>query len=166
MQTDTPQNGGEVSAWLPIRAYRKLPCGWKSRNWNIPPFPLPRISGILKRSHGEHPLKLRFWHWLVLAVCVTVSVGLSYRNLRVAQGEHAFARLGCPACHLAGGAPSLAHVGSKYDRAALAEFIGNPETVYACRGHRSLNVGYLPMPRLAASGRDVVALSFYLSAQR
>jgi hypothetical protein len=111
-------------------------------------------------------LKLRLWHWLVLAVCFVVSVAILYRGHQVTEGRKAFERLGCPSCHLAGGAPSLAHVGSKYDRATFVEFVGDPETIYVRRGYKSLNSGYLPMPRLKASHRDVEMLSYFLAAQR
>jgi hypothetical protein len=115
---------------------------------------------------GEHPLKLRYWQWMVLAVCSVVSVGVLYRGHQVTEGRMAFERLGCPSCHSAGGAPSLEHVGRKYDRATFVKFVSNPEPIYARRGHQPLNPGYLPMPRLEASPRDVEAISYFLSAQR
>jgi hypothetical protein len=111
-------------------------------------------------------LKLQPWHWLVLVICIAIACVALYRGREVTEGQKAFARLGCESCHLAGGAPSLEHVGRKYDRATFVEFVGNPETIYERRGHRPLNPGYVPMPRLAASRRDVEALSWFLSAQR
>jgi hypothetical protein len=111
-------------------------------------------------------LKARYWQWGLAAAFLLISANLLYRGHEVAEGRKAFERLGCPMCHLAGGAPSLEHVGRKYDRATFVEFISNPETIYARRGHCPLNPGYTPMPRLEASHRDVEALSYFLSAQR
>ncbi len=109
---------------------------------------------------------LQYWHWMVLALCAVVFVGVLYRGHQVTEGQKAFERLGCPTCHGAGGAPSLEHVGRRYDRATFVKFISDPETIYAQRDHKSLNAGYLPMPRLEASHHDVEVLSYFLSAQR
>jgi hypothetical protein len=111
-------------------------------------------------------LKLRYWQWIVLAIWIFVSVTALYRSHQVTEGRKAFERLGCPSCHLAGGAPSLEHVGRKYDRETFVEWITNPETIYGRLGRKPLNAGYDPMPRLEASHRDIVALSYFLSAQR
>lgn len=111
-------------------------------------------------------MKWRNWQWMGLALCVLFSLVLFYRGHQVSQGRMAFERLGCPSCHLAGGAPSLEHVGRKYDRRTFVEFIGDPQTIYTRRGNQPLNPGYLPMPRLQASRRDIVSLSYFLAAQR
>jgi hypothetical protein len=111
-------------------------------------------------------LKWRRWHWMVLGVCIGVSGGLLYGGHQVSEGRKAFERLECASCHLAGGGPSLEHVGRKYGRAMFKEFVGNPETVYARRGNRPLNAGYEQMPRPQASRRDVEVLSWFLASQR
>jgi hypothetical protein len=111
-------------------------------------------------------LKLRAWQRLVLAVCVVVFVVVLYRGHQVAEGRRTFVRLGCPACHIAGGAPSLATVGRKYDRATFVIWLSNPETIYARLGRKPLNAGYPEMPRQAASARDIEMLSYFLAAQR
>jgi mono/diheme cytochrome c family protein len=111
-------------------------------------------------------LKLQPWHWLVLAVCAIVFVAVLYRGHQVTQGQEAFERLGCSTCHGAGGGPSLEHVARKYDRATLVDFVADPETIYARLGRKPLNPGYPPMPSPQASRRDVVAISYFLAAQR
>jgi len=111
-------------------------------------------------------LKLRLWHWPVLVICLAVACVALYHDHQVTEGQKAFARLGCESCHLAGGAPSLEHVGRKYDRKTFVDFLSDPETIYARRAHRPLNHGYEPMPRLPASRHDVEALSWFLAAQR
>jgi hypothetical protein len=100
----------------------------------------------------------------VLVIWV-VSASLFYRNYQITEGRKAFERLSCPSCHLAGGAPSLEHVGDKYDRKTFVDFISNPETVYTRLGRKPLNRGYQPMPRPQASHRDIEMLSYFLSAQ-
>lgn len=110
-------------------------------------------------------MKLRPWHGVVLAVWVLVSSFIFYRNYQISEGRKAFEHLSCPSCHLAGGAPSLEHVGDKYDRATFVEFISNPETVYARLGRKPLNRGYQPMPRPKASPHEIEMLSYFLSAQ-
>ncbi len=109
-------------------------------------------------------MKLKLWHWAVLAVCFAVSIGIFYRDHQLTEGQRAFERLGCPSCHLAGGAPSLAHVGRKYDRETLAEWLTDPQTVYARLGRKPLNAGYQPMPRIPASHHEVATISYFLSA--
>ena len=111
-------------------------------------------------------MKWRSWQWVVVVVCVAVSGGVLYHDHQVTEGRKAFERLGCPTCHMAGGAPSLEHVGRKYDRATFVEWISNPETVYARLGRKPLNPGYEPMPRMTASHNEVEAISYFLSAQR
>jgi hypothetical protein len=88
-----------------------------------------------------------------------------YRGHQVDEGRQAFERLSCPSCHIAGGAPSLEHVGNKYDRKTFVEFISNPESVYARYGRKPLNPGYQPMPRPAASPQEIEMISYFLSAQ-
>ncbi len=111
-------------------------------------------------------MKLRYWHWIVLAVCAIVSLAVLYRYHQVTEGQEAFERLGCSNCHLAGGAPSLEHVARKYDRATLVEFVVDPEAIYARMGRKPLNHGYPPMTRSPGSRRDAEAISYFLSAQR
>jgi hypothetical protein len=110
-------------------------------------------------------VKLRPWHGVVLVIWVVVSASIFYRNYQITEGRKAFERLSCPSCHLAGGAPSLEHVGDKYDRKTFVDFISNPETVYTRLGRKPLNRGYQPMPRPEASHRDIEMLSYFLSAQ-
>ncbi len=124
------------------------------------------LSGILKGMHGESALKLRTWHCMVLVACIAVSGGVFYRDHQVAEGRKAFERLGCSTCHMSGGAPSLEHVGRKYDRATFVEWVSNPETVYARLGRKPLNPGFEPMPRLQASRRDIEVIAYFLAAQR
>ncbi len=64
-----------------------------------------------------------------------------------------------------GGAPSLEHVGSKYDRATIKEFISNPDAVYARKGRKPLNKGYQPMPRQQATPHQIELISHFLAAQ-
>jgi len=111
-------------------------------------------------------LKWKPWHLPLLAIGVLLAGGAWYRAHQVTEGYKAFERLGCPSCHIAGGAPSLEHVGRKYDRATFVDWVSDPETIYARLGRKPLNAGYLPMPRLPASHRDIEAISWFLSAQR
>jgi hypothetical protein len=111
-------------------------------------------------------LRFRYWHWLLLAVCVLVTAGILYRDHQVTEGRKAFEKLGCSNCHMAGAAPSLAHVASKYDRATFVDFVTNPETIYAREGRKPLNSGYPPMPRPQASRRDIEVISYFLAEQR
>jgi mono/diheme cytochrome c family protein len=108
----------------------------------------------------------RYRYWMMLAVWAVITAGAFYRGHQVTEGHKAFERLGCATCHGAGGAPSLEHVGRKYDRATLVQFISDPETIYAKRDHKPLNAGYLPMPRLEATLHDAEVLSYFLSVQR
>jgi len=118
------------------------------------------------RTLLEAGLKLKSWQTLVLAVCLLIMVVVMSREYRIGEGRRAFVRLGCPACHLAGGAPSLAGVGGKYDRATFIVWLSNPEAVYARVGRRPLNSGYPEMPRQPASRHDIEMLSYFLAAQR
>jgi hypothetical protein len=102
----------------------------------------------------------------VLALCLVASVAIWYRSHRISQGQEAFERLGCPSCHIAGGAPSLAHVGVKYNRPTFVDWVSDPEIIYARLGRKPLNPGYQPMPRMEASHRDIEAISYFLSALR
>ena len=111
-------------------------------------------------------MRLRSWQSVVLILGIAVLGFLLYRSHQQEQGRRAFERLGCPTCHLAGGAPSLEHVGRKYDRATFIEWVTNPETVYKKLGRKPLNAGYEPMPRMQASHDEVVAISYFLSALR
>jgi mono/diheme cytochrome c family protein len=111
-------------------------------------------------------LKLKPWQGLVLAVCAVVFAAVFYRGRQVAEGQKAFERLGCQSCHMAGGAPSLAQVGRKYDRRTLVDWLNDPETVYARLGRKPLNPGYVTMPRQPISRRDIERISYFLSAQR
>lgn len=134
-------------------------------------FPLYELSGILNGFEDDpfarlQSMRVRPWQWLVLMACIVVGAGVLYRGYQVSEGRKAFERLGCASCHLAGGAPSLEHVGRKYDRATFVKFVGDPETIYARRGNRPLNQGYPHMSRVQASKRDVEVLSWFLLAQR
>jgi hypothetical protein len=111
-------------------------------------------------------LQWKPWHLPVLILCILFAASALYRGHQVSEGYKAFERLGCASCHIAGGAPSLEHVGRKYNRATFVEWVTDPETVYARVGRKPLNPGYQPMPRLPASHRDVEALAWFLSAQR
>ena len=110
-------------------------------------------------------MKFRPWQAFVLVICGVVSVCVFYRGHQVDEGRDAFNRLSCPSCHIAGGAPSLEHVGDKYDRQTLLDFISNPETVYARRGRKPLNNGYAAMPRPQSSHEEGEMLSYFLAAQ-
>jgi hypothetical protein len=111
-------------------------------------------------------LRLKSWHWAVLAVCAAVLAGVFYRDHQLTEGRNAFERLGCASCHMAGGAPPLDHVGSKYNRATLVEWLTDPQTIYARLGRKPLNAAYQPMPRIPASHREIEMISYFLSAQR
>ena len=110
-------------------------------------------------------MKFRYWHGIVLAVWVLVSVSIFYRNYQITEGRKAFERLSCQSCHLAGGAPSLEHVGDKYDRKTFVDFISDPDAVYARLGRKPLNPGYPAMPRPKASHHEIEMLSYFLAAQ-
>lgn len=111
-------------------------------------------------------MKPRPWHILLLVFCVAASAVLLYRGHQITEGRNAFERLGCAGCHIAGGAPSLEHVGSKYDRKTFVAWVSDPETIYARVGHKPLNPGYMPMPRMSASPQEIEAISWFLSAER
>jgi hypothetical protein len=115
---------------------------------------------------GGFALKLKPWQWLVLAACIIVFAAVLYRDHQIAEGQQAYERLGCPSCHIAGGAPSLAQVGRKYDRRTLVVWLSDPETVYARLGRKPLNPGYPAMPRQPIPPRDIERISYFLSAQR
>jgi hypothetical protein len=102
----------------------------------------------------------------VFILLIAAGGGAFYYANQVAEGQRAFQRLGCPSCHMAGGAPALQHVGRKYNRATFVAWVSNPETVYTRLGRKPLNPGYPPMPRVAASHRDIEAISWFLSSQR
>jgi len=110
-------------------------------------------------------VKFRLWHGAVLVICAVVSIALFYRNYQITEGREAFERLSCPSCHIAGGAPSLEHVGDKYDRKTFVDLISNPESVYKRFGRKPLNRGYQPMPRPVASPHEIEMLSYFLAAQ-
>ena len=109
-------------------------------------------------------MPIRQWAWLLL--CMFFAIFAVRHGQQVGEGRRAFVRLGCQTCHLAGGAPSLQHVGRKYDRQTFEDWVTDPETVYTRLGRKPLNPGYPPMPRLAASHRDIVAISYFLASQR
>jgi hypothetical protein len=111
-------------------------------------------------------MKLKPWHIAVLVVCAAVMGFVLLRSYQQEQGREAFMRLGCASCHLAGGAPSLEHVGSKYTREQFIEWVGDPDVVYARVGRKPINKGYQPMPKLKATHEDLVALSYFLAAQQ
>ena len=111
-------------------------------------------------------MQLKPWQWLVLAVCIVVFAVVFYRGHQVAEGQLAFEHMGCPSCHIAGGAPALAQVGRKYDRQTFVVWLSNPETIYARLGRKPLNPGYPAMPRQPISLRDIQRISYFLSAQR
>jgi len=111
-------------------------------------------------------LKLKPWQGVVLAICFVVAVAIFYRGHQVAEGQRAFEHLSCPSCHNAGGAPSLAQVGNKYDRQTLVEWLSNPEAVYARLGRKPLNPGYATMPAQPISHHDIEMISYFLAAQR
>jgi hypothetical protein len=110
-------------------------------------------------------MKLRPWHGVVLAICAVVTILIFYRDYQITEGRKAFERLSCPSCHIAGGAPSLEHVGDKYDRATFVQFISDPDSVYARMGRKPLNKGYKPMPRPQVTPHEVEMLSYFLAAQ-
>jgi hypothetical protein len=114
----------------------------------------------------EAQLKFKPWQGVVLAICVVVAVAVFYREHQVSQGQQAFEHLGCPSCHIAGGAPSLAQVGNKYDRQTLVQWLADPEAVYARMGRKPLNPGYPAMPRQPILRHDIEVISYFLAAQR
>jgi hypothetical protein len=111
-------------------------------------------------------LKLKPWQFVVLAICFVVAVAVFYRSHQVAEGQQAFEHLSCPSCHIAGGAPSLAQVGKKYERRMFVEWLSDPEAVYTRLGRKPLNPGYPAMPRQPISRHDIEMISYFLSAQR
>lgn len=99
----------------------------------------------------------------VLLAVVLVVAGWQLRTQQqLRRGESAFTRLGCASCHLAGGGPDLRRAARKYDREMLVRFIQNPDAVYASRGNRPLNEGWMQMPSPHASAEDAEAISYYL----
>lgn len=111
-------------------------------------------------------MKLKPWQIAVLAICFVVAAVVFYRGHQVAEGQQVFERLGCQSCHIAGGGPSLAHVGRKYDRATLVKWLSDPDAVYARLGREPLNPGYPAMPRQKVSPIEIRELSYFLAAQR
>ena len=111
-------------------------------------------------------MKLKPWQLAVLAICFVVAVAIFYRGHQISQGQQAFEHLSCPSCHIAGGAPSLAQVGKKYDRQMFVEWLSDPEAVYARLGRKPLNPGYPAMPRQPISRHDIQTISYFLEAQR
>ena len=110
-------------------------------------------------------MKLRTWFWVVAVIAIIVFAILSYRGYQVNEGRRVFERSACASCHMAGGAPSLAHEGSKRNRDMLLSFVSNPDAYYAAHGSHVMNAGYPQMPRQPLTHREVVALSYFLSAQ-
>lgn len=110
-------------------------------------------------------MKFRPWHAVTLGLWLGACAWLLVRNYQIDAGRKAFEGLSCPSCHIAGGAPSLEHVGSKYDRATIKEFITDPDAVYARKGRKPLNAGYEPMPRPKATPRQIELISHFLAAQ-
>jgi Cytochrome c len=109
----------------------------------------------------------RIFGYLLLALLLAGVAGrLFYLRYRIDEGRKTFLRLGCPACHGSGGAPSLARVGRKYPRHFFVEWLTNPQTVYRRLGRMPLNPGFSPMPRQAASPDDIEMLSYYLVSKR
>jgi hypothetical protein len=111
-------------------------------------------------------LKLKPSRAVLLAFWMVIIAAALYRGHQVGEGHKAFERLGCESCHMAGGAPSLEHVGRKYDRATFVAWVSDPEKVYARMGRKPLNPGYTPMPRMEASPHDIEVISWFLTAQR
>lgn len=100
--------------------------------------------------------------WVAVIACLAV-VGWAYRrDAEVEQGEKAFRRAGCGACHLSGGAPNLQNVSKRYENKRLMEFIVDPDEVYRERGMQPLNPGYPRMPRPGVSETEAAAIVAYL----
>ena len=98
---------------------------------------------------------------LLAVVVIVAAVALLYdRESAAARGQRDFERLGCSACHLAGGGPNLTHIVRKEDTKFIERFIANPSAVYDQRGMRPINEGYTLMPDMHATpddARDIVA---------
>lgn len=109
-------------------------------------------------------MKLPLTITAVLALA-TVVAWVAWRELQISGGEKAFAAAGCAQCHLAGGAPGLHKVATKFDRRTLARFIHDPEQIYRERNVRPLNEGYMPMPKIEVSADDAQAIALYLISQ-
>ncbi|MDR3762975.1 MAG: c-type cytochrome [Acidobacteriota bacterium] len=110
-------------------------------------------------------MKIRPWHGVATALWVAACGWLLVRNYQIEAGRKAFEGLSCPSCHIAGGAPSLEHVGAKYNRATIRDFVSDPDTVYARMGRKPLNSGYEPMPRPKATPHQIEMISHFLAAQ-
>ncbi len=82
------------------------------------------------------------------------------------RGEQLFAESGCPACHSIGGGPvvgpDLAGVGRRYDAETLAQWIRDPQTLYARLG-TPVNKGFPEMPALGLSATEAKLIAEYLS---
>lgn len=87
------------------------------------------------------------------------------RQHKIERGRTAFRALGCMECHSSGAGPDLTNVGSKYDRKMLVRFIENPDEIYGERSGRTLNEGYMRMPRMHATPEDTEAIVAYLTSK-
>ena len=100
----------------------------------------------------------------VLVFCAVVFAWVSYGEYNVEQGRKAYRKYGCAQCHEAGSAPDLTKVKAKYDKAYLARFIENPETIYREKGKAPINEGFTPMPPLHVSPKEAKQLADFLTA--
>jgi nitrous-oxide reductase len=102
---------------------------------------------------------------IILAVAVGLGalaiIGIQ-RYSAAERGERRFAELGCAGCHFSGGGPNLTNVVKKHDDALLERFILDPQAVYKERNMRSLNQGFMYMPKVVATPDDVHDIVAYL----
>jgi nitrous-oxide reductase len=92
---------------------------------------------------------------LIFAVVGALAIVALQRYSAAERGERRFAELGCSGCHFSGGGPNLTQVVHKHDDALLERFILDPQSVYRERNMKTLNNGYMFMPRVVASREDV-----------
>ncbi len=103
---------------------------------------------------------------VVLVLCAVVFGYLEYHEYNINQGREAWRHYGCAQCHESGAAPDLTKLENKLDRATMARFIENPESVYRELGRRPLNQGYVPMPELHVSRKEAQQLADFLAEAR
>lgn len=105
---------------------------------------------------------------LLFAALGALAVLAMQRYSAVERGERKFAELGCSGCHFSGGGPNLTNVVKKHDDKLLERFILDPQEVYRERNMKTLNPGYMLMPRVVTTredARDIVAYFHALDRQ-
>lgn len=89
---------------------------------------------------------------------------------RAEAGKKLFDEHGCASCHSLGKGlvfgPDLLHVGDKYSRDVIAQFMMNSDVVYKDFGRRPLAAGNPDMPNLGVPEADARRITEYLLSLR